>query len=121
MKEKSEQETPQIIAELNQSLKEEAITDMDLLNQPLMSVPTVESIAAQIGISENMLHDWLESDVQFARDLHGVKESRDQLMETFPELKWNEETGLSETYTDATMITLLLLETKDRHYKSENQ
>ena len=114
MKDKEERPKLTIIDELNQSLKDEAVKDMD--------IPTVQSIAESIGIDERTLNDWLYGDAQFATELHRIKQLKDsekEMLEKFPELAWTEEEkeiigDNLETYADATLIALVLMETKER-------
>ena len=76
-----------IIDELNKSLKDKAIENAD--------IPTVQSIAASIGVTEKMLDRWLhEPDGQLARELHNItrlKEINEEILTKFPEFAWTEE------------------------------
>ena len=82
-----------------------------------------------MGINERTLYDWLHSDVQFARELHGVKRLKEinkEMLEKFPELAWtDEEKELIgeenlEAKTNALQIFFVLAEARDRHYKPES-
>ncbi len=88
MKEK----TPEIIAELNANLAP--------------SENTVEGIAEKIGISKTTLYKWAQHDSEFLEALKIIKEVQDD--DPF-------KTGAEEdSQVNATIIVLLLLETKDR-------
>lgn len=111
-----------IIDELNNSLKEDALTDKD--------IPTVQGIAESMGIDETTLYRWLHNDVQFATELHGIKRLKEinkEMLAKFPELAWTEEEeelireGNLETKTNALQIFLVLAEAKERHYTSQDQ
>lgn len=119
MKEQEPRST--IIDELNESLKSEAVQDMEIF--------TVQSIAESIGIDETTLFSWLHNDVQFATELHNIKKLREinqEMLEKFPELAWTpeEEEMIGEenleTKTNALQIFLVLAEAKDRHGTSKN-
>ena len=100
-----QEETPPIIAELNENLKKDAPLDMKSL--------TIERISESIGISKKILYEWTESDTEFTTALERLKD----VQENDP-LK----TGTEEDYfVNSMMIALLLMETRDRIYKSENQ
>ena len=98
------EETPPIIAELNENLKKDAPGDMKSF--------TVERISESIGISKEILYEWAESDAEFTRALGRLKD----VQENDP-LK----TGTEEDYfVNSMMIALLLMETRDRHLKTHN-
>jgi hypothetical protein len=95
---------PPIIAELNENLTRDPSPDLQHF--------TVEWIAEKAGINKNILYEWAESDTEFTTALERLKD----VQENDP-LK----TGTDEdTFVNAMMIALLLMETKDRHYKSQN-
>ncbi len=104
-----------IIDELNQSLKDEAIENMD--------IPTVQSIAESIGIDETTLYRWLHNDVQFAIELHSVKklkEINEEILRKFPDLAWTEEEQEligedAEMKVQATQIFFIVAGAKERH------
>src|SRR5688572_9219839 len=105
---------PAIIEELNKSLEREDFERME--------IPSVESIAEKLGIDANTLYEWVRSDAQFATDLHKVKDVNDQIL---PEFRFTEEEDrISEDQIagalDAAMIALVIMETRDRHYKAQN-
>jgi transposase-like protein len=91
MKENSEREPPQILADLNANLKPPEIT--------------VETIAEKIGISKTTLYRWMEVDIKFQETLQTLKE----VQENDPFKTGTEE----DSMVNATIIALLLLETKD--------
>jgi hypothetical protein len=103
--EKPEKTTPPIIDEINEYLME---------NSPAESEDfTVERIAERTGINKSILYEWLEKDSEFTTALEQLKEV--QKNDPF-------KTGTEEdTYVISMMIALLLLETRERHHKSENQ
>ena len=95
---------PAIIEELNKSLKREELERRE--------IPSVESIALKFGIDADTLYDWVRNDPQFATDLRKVKDVNDQIL---PEFRFTvEEDGISESFIDATMIALVIMETKER-------
>ena len=97
-----QEETPQIFARLNENLKKDAPGDMKSF--------TVERISESIGISKEILYEWAESDAEFTTALGRLKD----VQENDP-LK----TGTEEDYfVNSMMIALLLMETRDRHFKS---
>ena len=99
-----QEEPPPIIAELNENLKKDAPGDMSSF--------TVERISESIGISKKILYEWTESDAEFTTALGQLKD----VQENDP-LK----TGTEEDYfVNSMMIALLLMETRDRHYKASN-
>src|SRR5436190_4850004 len=94
MKERDKNDIPQIIDDLNANLKP--------------SKMTVEAIAEKIGISKAVLYEWIKLDKEFVKALKIIK----QVQEDDPF-----KTGLVEdNQVDAMIITLLLLETRERHY-----
>ena len=72
----------------------------------------MEGIAEEVGISKNILYEWLKSDSEFTTALGRLKDV--QKNDPF-------KTGTEEdTYVNSMMITFLLMETRERHYKSQN-
>jgi hypothetical protein len=105
MKERDNRETPQIINVLNENLKKDAPTDMEDF--------TVKRIAEKVGINKNILYEWVKSDSEFTTALGRLKDVQEN--DPF-------KTGTEEDYfVNSMMIALLLMETRNRHYKSENQ
>jgi hypothetical protein len=99
-----QEETPQIIALLNENLKKDAPGDAKSL--------TVEGISESIGIGRKILYVWAESDAEFTTALGRLK----NVQENDP-LK----TGTEEDYfVNSMMIALLLMETRERHLESRN-
>jgi transposase-like protein len=99
MKERDKGELPQIIDDLNTNLKP--------------SEMTIESIAEKVGISRTTLYRWVRKDREFLEALQIIKEVQDD--DPF-------KTGTEEdSNVSAAIITHLLLETRDRHYKPHNQ
>lgn len=99
-----EENTPPIIAELNENLKMDSPEGMKDFS--------VERLAERIGISRNILYEWAESDTQFTTTLEQLKDV--QKNDPF-------RTGTEEDiYVNAMMIALVLMETRDRHYKAGN-
>jgi hypothetical protein len=73
---------------------------------------TLEKIAAKAGVSEKILHEWVQNDPEFTTALERLVEAQKN-----DPLK----TGTEEdVFVNSMMIALLVLETKDRHYKAEN-
>jgi hypothetical protein len=99
-----QEESPAIIAELNENLKKDAPSDIESF--------TVERLAERIGISKNILYEWVERDTEFTTALEQLKDV--QKNDPF-------RTGTEEdTFVNAMMIALVLMETRDRHYKAGN-
>ena len=98
MKEKGEKDIPHIIDDLNLGLKPAEMT--------------VEGIAEKVGINKNILYEWVRSDTEFTTALERLND----VQENDPFKTGTEE----DSYVNSMMIALLLLETKDRHYKSQN-
>jgi hypothetical protein len=102
---KKREETPPIIVELNEHLKITASHDLEDF--------TVERIAQRVGIHKSILYEWVKSDPEFAKTLERLKDV--QQNDPF-------KTGTDEdTFVNSVLIALTLLETRDRHYKSQNQ
>ena len=96
--------TPPIIAELNENLKKDATEGTRDF--------TVEWIAEGIGINKNILYEWVKSDAEFSADLERLKDVQEK--DPF-------KTGTEEdTFVNAMMIALLVMETRDRHFKPNN-
>ena len=96
---------PPIIAELNDNLTKDAPEAMQGF--------TVEWLAEKAGINKKLLYEWAESDTEFTTALGRLKDV--QANDPF-------KTGTEEDiFVNSMTIALLLLETKDRHYRSENQ
>jgi len=101
--ENEEQEnTPLIIQELNENLKKDALEEM--------SAFTVEWIAEKSGINKKILYEWVESDSEFTTALEQLKD----IQEDDPFKTGTED----DTFVNAMMIALVLLETKDRKLKN---
>lgn len=99
-----QEDTPPIIAELNQNLKKDAPGEMKSF--------TVERISESIGISKKTLYVWAESDVEFTTALGRLKDVQEN--DPF-------KTGTEEDYfVNSMMIALLLMETRDRIYKNNS-
>jgi|SRR6266536_5621872 len=104
-KETGRRETPQIIAEINECLHEIPAENEEEY--------TVEVIAQEIGISKKILYSWVKTDQEFSETLERLKNV--QQNDPF-------KTGtFMDTRVNAMMIAILLMETRDRHYKPENQ
>lgn len=74
---------------------------------------TVERISESIGINKKILYEWAESDTEFTTALGRLKDVQEN--DPF-------KTGTEEDYfVNSMMIALLLMETRDRHYKPSNQ
>ena len=105
MKERDNRDTPQIIDVLNENLKRDAPLEMKDF--------TVEGIAQKIGISKNILYEWVQADTEFANALERIKTI--QQNDPF-------KTGtIEDSHINAMVIAFVLLETRDRHYKPNNQ
>ena len=98
MKESDKNDIPQIIDDFNANLKP--------------SKMTVEGIAEKIGISKTILYEWIKLDKEFVKALKIIKEVQED--DPF-------KTGtVEDSQVDAMIITLLLLETRERHYNPCN-
>lgn len=71
---------------------------------------TVEWLAERVGISKNILYEWTESDTEFTTALERLKD----VQENDPLKTGTEE----DAFVNAMMVALVVMETKDRHYKS---
>jgi hypothetical protein len=95
---------PTIITELNENLKIDASEGLKGF--------TVEWLAEKAGINKNTLYEWAESDTEFTTALERLKDTQNN--DPF-------KTGTEEDiFVNAMMIALVLMETRDRHYKSQN-
>jgi len=102
--EKPKRDTPPIIDEINEHLKESSLADLEDF--------TVEGIAAKTGINMKILYEWVRSDKEFTTALERLRDA--QKNDPF-------KTGTEEdTFVNAMMIALVVMETKERHYKSDN-
>ena len=103
--EDQEQEnTPQIIVELNENLKLDTREDMRDF--------TVEWLAERVGISKNILYEWTENDTEFTTALERLKD----VQENDPLKAGTEE----DIFVNSMMIALVLMEARERHYKVGN-
>ncbi len=99
-KERDENQTPQVIEQLNKSLSENVPEDIER--------PTVEGIAQKLGISRNILFEWVNNDNEFSGALERVK----TLQENDPF-----KTGtIEDSWIISLVVTFILMETRDRHY-----
>jgi|WetSurMetagenome_2_1015567.scaffolds.fasta_scaffold668420_1 hypothetical protein len=95
MKERGEEKRPQIILDLNANLGVGEIT--------------VESLAEKLGINTHTLYRWVEHDSEFSEALEIIKEvQKDDPFKTG---------GPEDSMVNTGIIALLLLETKERHFK----
>jgi len=95
---------PPIIEEINEYLTKDASPDLKYF--------TVEWIAEKAGINKNILYEWVKSDSEFATTLKRLKD----VQENDPFKTGTEE----DTFVNAMMIALVVMETRERHYKSNN-
>jgi len=95
---------PPILVGLNENLKKDPPEDMKDF--------TVEEIAERAGINKNILYEWVKSDSEFTTALERLKE----VQENDPFKTRTDE----DFFVNSMMIALLILETKNRHYKSDN-
>ena len=92
MKEGEPKETPEIISDLNTNLKPYEIT--------------VEAIAEKIGISKNILYEWVKTDPEFSEALEYFK----VLQEEDPF-----RTGtVEDAWIGSMVLAFILMETRDR-------
>jgi hypothetical protein len=99
--EEEQENTPPIIAELNENLTKDASEDLKYFS--------VEWIAEKVGINKNILYEWAGSDAEFTTALERLKD----VQENDPLKTGTEE----DTFVNAMMIALLVMETRERHYK----
>ena len=93
MKERGREKPPQILIDLNSNLGNGEIT--------------VESLAEKCGISKDTLYRWLQDDSEFVEALEIIKEvQKDDPFKTG---------GPEDNMINTGIITLLLLETKERY------
>jgi hypothetical protein len=102
---KEQENIPPIIMALNEHLK------MD--TREGMRDFTVEWLAERVGISKNILYEWTENDTEFTTALERLK----NVQENDPFKTGTEE----DTFVNSMMIALVLMETRERHFKSDNQ
>ena len=99
MKEREPKETPEIISDLNARFKPSEIT--------------VEAIAEKIGISKNILYEWVKTDTQLSDSLGRLR----TLQENDPF-----KTGaVEDAWVSSITLAFILMETRERHYKPNNQ
>jgi hypothetical protein len=103
--EEERENIPPVITELNENLKKDAPSDMKSF--------TVERISESIGISKKILYEWAESDAEFTTALGRLKD----VQENDPFKTGTEE----DIFVNSMMVALLLMETRDRHYKTPNK
>ena len=97
--------TPPVIAELNENLTKYASPDLEYF--------TVEWIAEKAGINKKILYEWVESDGEFTTSLERLIDV--QKNDPF-------KTGTEEdTFVDAIMIALVVMETRERHNKTPSK
>jgi hypothetical protein len=102
---KERENIPPIIEELNENLTKDASPDLKYF--------TVEWIAEKAGINKNILYEWTKSDPEFTTALERLKDV--QKNDPF-------KTGTEEdTFVNAMMIALVVMETRERHYKPRDQ
>jgi hypothetical protein len=102
--EEERENTPPMIAALNENLKRDISEDMNGF--------TVEWIAERAGINKKTLYEWTESDTEFTTALGRLNEAQEN--DPF-------KTGTEEdTFVNTMMIALVIMETRDRHFKSQN-
>lgn len=99
MKEREPKETPEIISDLNARFKPSEVT--------------VEVIAEKIGISKNILYEWVKTDTQLSDSLGRLK----TLQENDP-FKTG---GVEDAWVGSIALAFILMETRDRHYKPNDQ
>jgi len=93
MKARDQKETPQIITDLNARFSSTEVT--------------VEKIAEKIGISQNMLYEWVRTDAELSEALERVK----TLQEEDPF-----KTGtVEDTWIGSLVIAFILTETRGKH------
>ena len=95
---------PPIIEELNENLTKDASEDLKYF--------TVEWIAEKAGVNKKILYEWVGSDSEFTTALERLK----NVQENDPLKTGTEE----DTFVNAMMIALVVMETRERHYKSQN-
>ena len=74
---------------------------------------TVEGIAEKVGVNKNILYEWAGSDTEFASTLERLKD----VQENDPFITGTEE----DTFVNAMMIALVVMETRDRHNKTPSK
>jgi hypothetical protein len=99
-----DKETPPIIDEINNRLRKGLSEDAEAL--------TVEGIAEQVGISKNVLYEWMRTDSELSETLGRLNNVQEE--DPF-------KTGTDEdSQVNAMMIAIVLMETRDRHYNTHN-
>jgi transposase-like protein len=101
---RDDEDRPEIVGEINKYLKEGLPKDAD--------APTVESIAKQLEIHRQTLYDWIREDQEFSETLERLENvQQNDPFKTTPD---------KDRRVNSMMIALLLMETRDRHFKSQN-
>jgi hypothetical protein len=100
--EEERENIPPIIEELNENLTKDTSEDLKYFS--------VEWIAEKAGVNKNILYEWVENDTEFTTALERLKD----VQENDPFKTGTEE----DTFVNAMMIALLVMETRERHYKS---
>ncbi len=94
-----------VIEEINKYLREGLPERSD--------APTIENIAQKLGISKFILYGWAQTDAEFSSSLVRLLAiQKDDPFKTGTE----EDAQLSEL-----LVAIVLMETRDRHYKPQNQ
>ena len=97
--------TPPIITEINENLKKDTPEDMKDF--------TVDGIAEKVGINRKILYELAGSDTEFSTALERLKD----VQENDPFITGTEE----DTFVNAMMIALVVMETRDRHKKTPSK
>jgi len=92
----------QIIDKMNKRLREGLAEDSE--------AHTVEGIAEQVGLSKTILYEWVRNDSELSESLGRLNKIQE---ENF--FKTDRE---DDRQVDAMMIAIVLMEARDRHYKS---
>ena len=104
-KPKERREIPSIINQLNEHLVSNAPEGIEDF--------TVEGIAKRIGINKRTLYGWVKNDSKFS----GALERLSEVQKSDPFKTRTEE----DCFVNGMTIALLLLETRERHHKSQAQ
>ena len=104
MKERDKREIPPVIDEINKALAENIPENME--------APTIERIAQKVGISNNVLFEWVKTDSELSEALGRFK----TLQEEDPF-----KTGtVEDAWIGSMVIAFILMERRDRHFKHDN-
>jgi hypothetical protein len=100
MKERKQEPQPDIFVEVNAYLEAKTLLDNE--------IPTIQAIAEACQIPEQQLNDWLKNDGEFKSMIGRLPKILDENLFEDPAF---------DNRADVMLISLVLLETKNKHSK----